>query len=329
MVMWLAAATGARAQVVGVTAQLDTNVIAVGQSTTLRVFAQVLPAFRAGAERIFSWHVDVLNTNAAAASANYAAMLKPVADNDPQTSTNGFSSAANRIGIYDTFTNLPGAGTNPPVELMRISVTGLAVGQARFGVRAGTGTLALSHDFIVAPLDGGEMMTGGDYSTAFANLSVIPGTSNVIACFTITHTNLPGGLNKVTLQYCPLAGHDHYVEFRDQLVGGAGWQTFPGGPHNSGVYNDTNNVPGRFYRIRAVPAGSSLAPFRMDIARVSASQLRLTYPVAAGYNYTIEFRNNLTTGNWQPLAGGTHNSGDVIVNNASGPVFYRVGAAPQ
>ena len=73
----VAAVTGVRAQVVGVTARLDTNVVAVGQSTTLRIFAQVLPAFRARAERIFSWHVDVLNTNGVAASANYAAMLKP------------------------------------------------------------------------------------------------------------------------------------------------------------------------------------------------------------------------------------------------------------
>jgi hypothetical protein len=67
----------------------------------------------------------------------------------------------------------------------------------------------------------------------------------------------------------------------------------------------------------------------VNLARVSAGQLRLTYPVTAGFNYTIEFRNNLTTGGWQTLTGGPHNSGDVIVNNSSGAVFYRVGAAPQ
>jgi len=293
-----------------------TLVLAVGQSTTLRVHAQVLPAFRASAERIFSWHVDVLINNGITASANYAALLKPVSDNDSLTSSNGFNSAANRIGIYDTFLNLPGAGTNPPVELIRIPVTGLASGQTRFGVRAGTGAPALSQDFIVAPLDGGEMMTGGDYGAAFANLTVVPASSNVIACLTITHTNLPGNLDKVTLQFCPLAGYDHYVEFRDQLAGGAGWQTFPGGPHNSGVYSNTNNAPGRFYRIHAVPAGSSLPPFRVNISRVNTSQLRLTYPVTAGHNYVIEFRNNLTTGNWQPLPGAPHNSGDVVVNNS-------------
>lgn len=327
LLLALATMTGVRAQVVGVTVQLDTNVVAVGQSTTLRVYAQVLPPFRANAERIFSWYVDVINTNGAVAGANYADLLKPVADKDPQTSSNGFNSAANRIGIYDTFLNLPGAGTNPPVELLHVPVTGLTTGQTRFAVRAGTGVPSLSQDFIVAPLDGGEMMTGGDYGAASVNLTVIPGVSNVTNCLTITHTNLPGGVNRVMLQYCLLSGYDHFVEFRDQLVGGAGWQTFLGGPHNSGVYGDTNNVPVRFYRIRAVPAGSSLAPFRVNIARFSASQVRLTYPVTAGYNYTIEVRNNIMGGSWLPLAGGPHNFGDVIITSTGGPVFYRVRAS--
>src|SRR6185503_18687357 len=57
------------AQAVAVTASLDTNVLVVGQSTTLRIFAQVLPAYRTNADRIFSWYVDLLNTNGAAAQA--------------------------------------------------------------------------------------------------------------------------------------------------------------------------------------------------------------------------------------------------------------------
>ena len=59
----LVAPSRAIAQVVAVTLRLDTNVISVGGSTKLRVFAQVIPSVRANAERIFSWYVDVLNTN--------------------------------------------------------------------------------------------------------------------------------------------------------------------------------------------------------------------------------------------------------------------------
>ncbi len=254
--LWVAsvvAVAAARAQVVGVTAQLDTNTITVGGSTTLHVYAQVLPAYQASAERIFSWYVDVLNTNGAVASANYAGLLKPTADKDPQTSSNGFPSAANRLGIFDTFLNLPGAGTNPPVELIRLSVTGLAAGQTRFGVRAGTGVPSLSQDFIVAPQGGGAFLSGGSYAGALAVLTVLASTNARIDCLSIAQTNLPGGLNQVTLQYCPPPGYSTYVQYRNQLVGGADWQSFPNGPHNSGLYRDTNNVTIRFYRILAFP----------------------------------------------------------------------------
>ena len=328
---WLMTAS-LHAQVVGVTAQLDTNTVAVGQGTTLHIYAQVLPAYRAGAERIFSWYVDVLNTNGAAASANYAAMLKPASDNAGTTSSNGFNSAANRLAIYDTFLNLPGAGTNPPVELLRIPVTGLVAGQTRFEVRHGTGQTNLSQDFIVAPLDGGEMMTGGDYTAAFASLTVLNNASApaAVTCLTLTHTNLGGGLRRITLNFCPVAGYDHYIDFRDQARGGSGWQPAAGGPYNSGVYIETNNIATRFYRVRAMPAGTAvLSPFRVDIARVVPGQVRLTYPITAGINYTIETRTNLVAGNWVPLAGGPHNSGNVIVTNAATPLFFRVGALPQ
>jgi hypothetical protein len=315
------------AQTVAVTMSLDAPTISVGQSTTLRVFAQVVPNLRTNSDRIFSWYVDVLNTNGATAGANYNAMQKPPSDNDPLVSSNGFTNGANRLGIYDTFLNLPGAGVTNRVELMRIPVSGLSAGQTRFMVRHGTGVPSLSEDFIVAPLSGGGFLSGGEYSTAFADLIVLAAPTNAITCLNITRTNLAGGLNKVTVQFCPLAGYDHHVEYRDQLVGGPGWQTFANGPHNSGVYIDTNNVPVRFYRIRGVPAGG-LAAFQVDIAPVSSTQLRLSYPITAGFNYTIELRTNLVTGSWQALAGGPHNSGNVIVTNTSPQVFFRVSAAP-
>src|SRR5215510_12940618 len=84
------------AQAVAVTVSLDNASITAGGSTVLHVFAQVTPALRSSADRIFSWYIDVLNNNGAAASANYAAMLKPASDNDQQVSSTGITQDANR-----------------------------------------------------------------------------------------------------------------------------------------------------------------------------------------------------------------------------------------
>ncbi len=252
-ILLFALTAASRAQVVGVTLQLDTNTITVGQGTTLHVFAQVLPAFRATSDRIFSWYVDVVNTNGAAASAGYAAMLKPASDKDPLISSNGFTSGADRLAIYDTFLNLPRAGVTNPVELLRIPITGLAAGQTRFSVRHGTGQPNLAQDFLVAPTNGSSFLSGGDYTTALANLTVLPasGGATNVPCLTIAQASLGGSLQRITLNYCPLAGYDHFVEFQNAMQGGAGWQSIAGGPFNSGLYIETNNIGMRYYRIRA------------------------------------------------------------------------------
>ena len=328
VVAQLGASGQSLAQVVAVTAQLDTNIITVGQSTILRIYAQVSPAYRAEAERIFSWYVDVLNTNSLAASADYASMLKPESDKDPLISSNGFTSGTSRLGVYDTFLNHPGAGVTNPVELLSIPVTGLTVGKTRFGVRHGTGVASLSEDFLVAPTGAGEFISGGVYSAAFANLTVVAAPSNSINCLTLTHTNLPDGSNRVMVQFCPQAGYNHYVEYRDQLVGGPGWQPFPNGPHNSGIFIETNSVPLRFYRVRGIPV-SGLAPFQLDIIQINRTQMRLSYPITPGFNYSIEFRTNLVSGTWQTWPGSPHNSGEMIVTNNSVQLFFRVGASPQ
>ena len=127
----LALAQLCHAQSVAVTMSLDAPSMSVGQSNRLHIYAQVVPTLRTNADRIFSWYVDVLNTNGTVASANYAAMLKSASDNDPQTSSNGVSQASNRRGIYDTFLNLPGAGVSNAVELMSIPLIGIAPGQTR------------------------------------------------------------------------------------------------------------------------------------------------------------------------------------------------------
>jgi len=165
-------------QAVVVTTRLDTNRIVVGGSTTLHVYAQVVPALRASADQIFSWYLDVLNTNGAVANANYDAMVKPSSDNDPEISSRGVTAGANRNDIYDTFLNLSNAGVAVPVELMSIPVTGTSEGHTRFQIRAGD-ALPLN-DFLVSLAGGTDIASGGDYSSAFSDLDVVPGGCSIL-----------------------------------------------------------------------------------------------------------------------------------------------------
>lgn len=242
----LVTASSAIAQAVVVTARLDTNTISVGGSTTLRVFAQVVPGLRPTSDRIFSWYVDVLNTNGAAAGANYGAMTRPASDNDPLISSAGLTQGANRRGIYDTFMNLAGAGVNSPVELMRIPVTGVSAGTTRFAIAAGSGVPQLDSDFIVAPLGGGDPYLGGSYTTAFADLQVTGGA----ACAPVLQiTRLAGG-TQARLTFTPCAGRTHFVEGLTAIDGVATWQVLPAAPHNTGdvVVNLTGGM--RIFRVR-------------------------------------------------------------------------------
>ena len=238
--------------VVNVTMSLDTNRVTVGGSTMLHVYAQVAPAFRSSSERIFSWYVDVLNNNGAAATANYNALTKPGSDNSPDNSSSkGVTQVANRRGIYDTFTdiNVTGIGVNSPVELMRIPVTGVAPGTARFSTQAGTGVANLSSDFLVAPIGGVvPPFSGGIYTAAFADLQVVSGGAcNVHITITpLTLNGGPGGQLRLDYNLCP--GRNHFVEFTSTLS--TGWQALPGGPHNSGSVTVVNNASPRFYRVR-------------------------------------------------------------------------------
>lgn len=243
----LVAATTTFAQAVVVTARFDTNVIGVGGSTTLRVFAQVVPGLRPTSDRIFSWYVDVLNTNGAAVTANYGAMTKAASDNFPETSSSGVTQGANRRGVYDTFYGNPSsAGVNSPVELMRIPVTGAAVGQTRFAIAAGSGVPQLAADFIVAPTGGGDPYFGGSYTTAFADLQVTGGA----ACSPVLQiARLPGG-TQARLTFTPCAGRTHFVEGLTAIDGVATWQVLPSAPHNTGdvVVNLTGGM--RIFRVR-------------------------------------------------------------------------------
>ena len=241
------------AQAVSVTMTLDEPAISVGQSTILRIYAQVMPSLRTNTDRIFSWFVDVLNTNGIAASANYSAMQKATSDKDPHTSSNGVSQAANRRGIYDTFLELPGAGTSNAVELMSIPVAGLATGRTRFMVQAGSGVPLLSSDFQAVPKGGGSPLVGGDYTAAFVDLVITDSTPCVMQ-LQLTRLAGDGGPNgTLHLTFAPCLGRNHIVEFRSALGDVPAWQALPGAPHNSGSVMVTNTTAQRFFRVSASP----------------------------------------------------------------------------
>jgi hypothetical protein len=236
----------ARAQAVSVTARLDNGTLAVGQTTTLRVLAQVVPNVRTNADRIFSWYVDVLNTNGAVGAASYGSMTKAASDNNPQTSSTGTADGAHRRGIYDTFLNRPGAGVSNAVELMAIPVQATAAGVTRFSVRAGTTVPFLAHDFIVAPKAGGDPFTGGEYTLAHADLTVTPGCSIQLQ---VQRVGGGGPNQRLQLQFTPCAGRNHTVESLFPIESGA-WLPVAGAPHNSGSVIVTNNRPRQIFRVR-------------------------------------------------------------------------------
>jgi hypothetical protein len=324
----LAAAVQAHGQAVVVTARLDTNRIAVGGSTTLHIYAQVAPAYRANADQIFTWYVDVQNTNGTVANANYDAMLKTAA---PSTSSKGITVGSNRKDIYDTFVNRTNAGVAAPVELMAIPVTGVAPGHTRFQVQGGNG-LPLT-DFLVAIDEFSDLATGGDYSAAVADLDVVGSVCSIL--LHIAPLAISGGPGqRLALTFTPCPGLNHTVEYRAALDDAIGWRPLPGAPHNSGNVTVTNTGPYQFFRVGA-SSGGGLGPLTLNIATITSTpgpgqRLGLTFATTPGYNFAVEYQDTLQPGGlWQTLTGAPHNSGNVTVTNSPPSRFYRLRAAPQ
>jgi hypothetical protein len=236
-----------RAQVVNVTMSLDNNQISVGGTTLLHVYAEIVPAQQATADRIFSWYVDLVNSSGNIATNDVSRLLKPASDNDPRTSSSGRAEGVNVRAIYDTFINLPNAGRTNAVELFNVPVVGVSTGRVTLAVQAGT-TANLSADFIVAPKGGGDPLIGGIYSAAKIPLDVVPGaTGNVRVSI---RGSAPG---QVTISYPVVSGQNYFVEARQRLGGTNIWQALPNGPHNQGAVTDTTTGIQRFYRLRVQP----------------------------------------------------------------------------
>jgi hypothetical protein len=227
---------------------LDATSIAVGGGTILHVYAQVVPAQRAKVDRIFSWYLDLVNSNGSAADSS-GTPTKATSDRTAQTSSSGVMDGVNRRGIYDTFMDLAGAGVSNAVELFSVPIKGLAQGNVTFKVQAGTGVSGLSQDFIVAPIGGGVPLVGGDYSQATATLAVGSGVCQPMLTSGLTVQPAPA---QFVLNFTVCPGKTHTVEFTDDLAHPS-WQTLGAGANNSGRATDTlatSSAGKRFYRVR-------------------------------------------------------------------------------
>lgn len=245
-----------RGQVVDVTASFDTNRIPVGGATLLHVYAQVNSTRRADSDQLLLWYVDILNGGPSIARLNPGSLVKPVSDRDPRISSAGVPDGGNLRGIYDSFFNLPGAGVTNRVELFRLTVTGVAVGQTTFAVGPGSG-VNVANDFTVVPVSDGPALVGGIYSTnSSAVLTVFSGNvipnADVKISITLTNTLSPPN-PKLLISFKPVVGVNHFIEASGQIDGSTAWQVLPGAPHNTGVLVETNNFPARFYRVRSNP----------------------------------------------------------------------------
>jgi hypothetical protein len=244
-------APAAIAQSAVVTLRLDATQIAVGETTTLHVYAQVVPNLSNNADRIFSWYVDLLNPNGNIADST-GAIKKTTADQDPQTSSIGSIDGANRRGVYDTFLNLPGAGVSTAVELFSVPIKGLAPGTAASHVVAGSGVPELGADFIVAPANGGVPLLGGDYSQAFAQLTV--GTGGCQSQLLTSLQVLPNQTKQLVISFGVCSGTTPVVEFTDDLAR-PNWQTLQGTSGGSGMVTIPVGTSSRFFRVRFANAG--------------------------------------------------------------------------
>lgn len=236
------------AQSVAVTATLDTNRVAVGGTTTLRVWARVVPARQAEADRIFAWHLDLENLAPAVAGLLATPIERPASDGDPFFSGSGVVVGAHLRGVFDTFLQRPGAGVSNRVELFNLPVRGVSPGTARFQVRPGSGASGLATDFLVAPKVPGDPWSGGDYAEAVVALEVVGTLGPVV--LSIATEPLDATRRRVILSFQPTGGGQPVVESTDALSGSVGWRALAGAPHVGGRALDTNTVPQRYYRVR-------------------------------------------------------------------------------
>ena len=120
--------------------------------------------------------------------------------------------------------------------------------------------------------------------------------------------------------------------------------------HTSAVFTGQNGNSYAFYSIAhdyvgnvetppssadATTTVNTSVPFviAVDLLRLPdgrSDQLTLSFPVSAGYDYVVEYRDDVNSGtSWQPLPGAPQNSGTVVETNLVTERYYRVRQTPR
>ncbi|MSU63750.1 MAG: hypothetical protein EXS31_15340 [Pedosphaera sp.] len=245
-----AAWPGFSAPAVNVSVALSTNRLFAGETAMLQVSAQVAPEYQSVSDQLFSWNIDLMNTSGAVAGIQMAGLQKPGSDHDVLTSGNGTAEESNLRGIFDTFLQTPGAGKDRPILLLSVPVVGKNPGRALLYVQAGSAAAGLMEDFLVATLDDGASLGGGDYSLARVELEVVAPVPPVTDVRSTLSFLTSQDRSHLALRYPTMAGKRYFVEFAEQLDPPVVWLPALDAPDNSGAVLITNVGGQRYYRIQ-------------------------------------------------------------------------------
>jgi len=127
----------------------------------------------------------------------------------------------------------------------------------------------------------------------------------------------------IELEFEPLPGLSHELEYRGSLDPAGHWFDLPGGPHDTGYYLDRDRSFMRFYRVRLSGAGDLPVSIRV------AAETELTWTPAPGTLYTVQFLDALAPGAvWRDLPEAPHPGGRVIDPTGRPYRFYRLMMTP-
>jgi hypothetical protein len=244
-----AALTHAQSVLVSISPEKST--ITVGETTTLRVTAQVISTLRPRAQQIFSWHIDLVQEFADPVEWTPASLARPASDQHPTTSSGGSLDGNTLRGIYDTLAGLPSAGVANPVLLLTVPVKGRKEGTAVFRVKAGSGPAQLSSDFLVAGTNPEDFWTGGVYSAtnATTTVEVRPATLEAPKLTITLDPGTPGSGPTILLDFPVAPSRTYSLQSTARLGPDALWQNLPGAPHNTGRATEPLGPGSRFYRV--------------------------------------------------------------------------------
>lgn len=167
----LMAATAAAGPAVKVSCTTEDGRLKVGQVGTVHVYGTIVPDLLEKTDQIFSWYVDLLNSDTNVIQINPETVQVPTSDRSAQSSSKGTLDKAGLHGVYDTFLKLPGAGHGDVVELFSVQFKAVGEGVATLRVGPGSGVSGLNTDFIVVPIDIGEPLLGGAYDAAVVEVA--------------------------------------------------------------------------------------------------------------------------------------------------------------